>query len=68
MEGQEIYIYMLITYNDPSNQGRPYCNEFWIKWRTGEPKASHMTSQDKLSLDPYVKNLYREEKNTCKSP
>lgn len=58
----ELYIYLLLTYEDAFRPGKNYYDEFWLSYITGRAAAGHATVQEKLTLEPYVKAIYGERK------
>jgi len=62
LEEIELYIYLLLTYEDAFRPGKNYYDEFWLSYITGRAAAGHATMQEKLALEPYVKKIYGERK------
>lgn len=55
----ELYIYILLTYEDCFEPRKKYCDEFWLTYTTGRAAVGQATVQEKMTLEPYVKSIYQ---------
>lgn len=62
LEETELYIYLLLTYEDAFRLGKNYYDDFWLSYTTGRAAAGHATVQEKLALEPYVTSIYGKRK------
>jgi hypothetical protein len=52
---KEIFIYLLLTYEDAYQPKKTYYDEFWLSYTPGHFSIDHATIEEKSTLEPYVK-------------
>jgi hypothetical protein len=55
--GEEIYYYALVTYEDFYFPKNKYTDEFWYRFTMGKEAIISLTTLEKKSLEPYVRKV-----------
>lgn len=62
LEELELYIYILLIYEDEYAPNKFYRDAFWLTYITGRAGTGHATMQERLAVEPYVKTIYGDQR------